>query len=175
MIATQKRRGFLPYGLLIIVPVLAVAAFYWKLQHNKFPYTGTWVENKRTKDVGLATTTVTFDSNGGCSWRLDTVLNGHWNVVNYSCSYKMQGNVARVTLRLSDAQYIGGKWRFAKTLREKEQAPLTTMIAPYSVTSLKKGKVLLAKGNDAQFIDQKTGERWASRKYEYKHYLQHVK
>jgi hypothetical protein len=156
-------------ALLALMPVLAIAAIYWKIQRDKFPYVGTWVGSWRM-DGATVTRRLSFHADGSCS-SVGDVLG---LVTRYSCSYKMQGKSALITVELHEVQVINGALRLPKTPIEKAQATIFTAAHVYRVTPLRGGESLLVTTSESRLIHQETGQ---SKRYPYrfKEYFQKQK
>ncbi len=85
------------------MPVVALAAIYWKVQDNKFPYVGTWVHNLKTRDGSRVEIFVTFATDG--KFTPTFIHNGRSRTL--PCSYTMQGNNAIILVKSATLQRAG--------------------------------------------------------------------
>ena len=109
MTATQRSKVRPGAWTMLAMPLLALAAIYYKSCHDEFPYRGTWSAANQQPE-GVFRAVLGFDG-ASCSMTLIGPC-GPDDVLRYGCSYKMQGRSAVVTAALPDAQVINGRWRF---------------------------------------------------------------
>lgn len=148
------------------MPILAMAAIYWKVQHDKFPYVGTWVGSWK-RDDATATMAHSFHADGSCS----TVGETLGLVTRYSCSYQMRGNSALVNIELHPAQIINGELRVPKTPKERAESTIFTAAQLHRVTPLRGGESLLVTASESRLIHQETGQS-KGYPYKFKEYFQ---
>ncbi len=136
----------LPLTLLFLMPVLALAAIYWKVQDDKFPYAGTWVDYPKPVNGPRAKLTVTFDRDG----KLSVSMTDKGRTNAYACSYTMQGANALILVKSGTTQREG------KTCSTFVQASLVPQ---------QNGDVLLHYTLKWWIAEQKTGKVVAENNY----------
>lgn len=163
MIKLLKKTSLLQRRLLV-VGVILVFAVWAKFNLGKFPYTGTWVAYSYFKDKEFARVSLSFNADNSCSWQSDTYYKGNFAVTNFPCSYKMDGDSANIEVRSYNNQVYQGKWRVARTDKEKSQAPLIATTVPVKVTPQRAGQILFSESPKTEFVYQGTDTTWSESK-----------
>jgi hypothetical protein len=150
----KKKKSRLSVAFFALMPLLAFGSVYWKIQHDKFPYVGTWAGSWIGRHGDAVRMAVSFNADGSCSWAGETL--GH--ITRYSCSYQMQERSALVTVRLHQAQVIKGELRVPKTPKELAEAPIFTVVGLHRVTPFRDGEAVLVASDESRLIHEDTGQ-----------------
>jgi hypothetical protein len=150
------------YWPLLLMPVMALGAIYWKIQHDKFPYVGVWVASDAVEShlVEVTSDGQFFIGAIGPNTRR-----------KIRCRYRMTGETAIVTNIAmkqstdpnSKKQYVGEGGIQAFGLRRYRTYTLTW---EEHITPKKNGSILEVKlPINTTYTDQITGETFSRKDY----------
>lgn len=175
METSRPKRSWLQWPLLL--PIVALAAIWWKVKNDRFPYVGTWVKIDSVHD-GIMKGTLAFDADGACSWELlwwsanDNPKNAL--IQRHNCSYRMDNDTAQLELLGREMQNSNGKWRYVH-VDGLRSGPVMKSLTTNTVTPQQNGKVLIFTTKQLFYIDQKTGRRFRQNHSHYEFKMQRVK
>jgi hypothetical protein len=148
------------YWSLILMPVMAIGAIYWKIQHDKFPYVGKWAGPYYKREQALIIE-VTPDK------QMFMISKGPIGFIKKKCSYRMAGDAAiaqtikrNVSTDPNNEHYIGDDLLYDLThYRGLKKNGTYTYIAKHQITPKNNGSILeVTTFIQVLFEDQETGE-----------------